>query len=73
MYSPNRFTVRLRAVLLGDERRAGEGDARRVGEGLEQVVAEIRALRAVRLVDHQQNALGRVHDAEGLGADGGLP
>ena len=56
----------LRAVLLGDQRRAGEGDARRVREGLEEIVAEIGALRAVRLVDHQEDALGGVHHAEGL-------
>ena len=30
----------------GDQWRAGEGDARGVGEGLEQVVAQVRALRS---------------------------
>ena len=56
----------LLAVALGDQRCAGEGDARGVGKRLEQVLTQVRALCAVRLVDHQHDAAGRVHHTKGL-------
>jgi hypothetical protein len=56
----------LVAVLLGDQRGASEGDSRRLGKRLGHVVAEIGALGAVRLVDHQQDMLRAVHHAEAL-------
>ena len=46
----------LFAMALGDQRRAGERNARGVGERLKQVVAQVRALGAVRLVNHQHDA-----------------
>ena len=58
----------LAIVAFGDQRRAGEGDAGGVGERLEQIVAHVGALRAMRLVHHDQDALGRVYDAERLRA-----
>ncbi len=64
--------VVLCPLLLGDKRRAREGDAGRIGEGLEQVVAQIGALGAVGLVNHQQDALGQIDDTEGLARRDGL-
>ena len=37
-----------------NQRRASESDSRRIGEGLEEVVAHLAALRAVRLVNKHQ-------------------
>ena len=53
-----------RAVLFCDQRGAGKRNPRRIGERLEQIVAKIRVLRAVRLVDHQQDTLRGIHDPE---------
>ena len=66
MYSPKRLDRALGAVLLGDERRSREGDPGSVRKGLEDVVAQVRALGAMRLVDHQNDALGRVDYAKSL-------
>ena len=59
MYSPKRFTVRLapcRSVISGVPVKAMRVA---LGKALEEVVAEVGALRAVRLVDHEQDARPR--------------
>ena len=42
---------------LSDQWRASKGNARRIRKGLKQVVTEVRALGAVRLVDQHDDAL----------------
>ena len=55
-------------VAFGDQRCAGEGDAGGVGEGFEQVITHVAALRAVRLVHHDQDAFGGVDHAKAFRA-----
>ena len=60
MYCPNRSVV----VFLSfddDQGRAGERQACGAGERLKEVVAQVARLRAVGLVDHQQDAFRAVH------------
>ena len=63
MYSPNRSAVVFRSLTLisGVPVKASRVA---LGKRLEEIVAQVARLRAMGLVDHQQNALGRVHEAE---------
>ena len=56
----------LLAMSLGDQWRAGKGNSRRVRECLEQVVAQIRALRSMGLINHQNDAFRGIHHPKGL-------
>ena len=51
---------------LSDQWRASKGNARGVWKGLKQVVTQVRALGAVRLIDQHDDALGSIHGTKSL-------
>ena len=62
----------LFAVAFGNQRRAGKGEAGGIREGFKDVVAKIRALGAMRFVDHQHDARRVIDHAKSLAGGDGL-